>query len=329
MKKLILSILFMSTAHAASGDDIYSYKSWATGYIKNYAAEIDASPASTLPNNEDLNKCQPLYKNIMNNKVLDIRYALGYFDDSQGIEIVSAGKNWGYSPSLDRGIYNGIRSVLTESCTQRSQVHLCGFEEIGDSRSGKVLLTKHIELRGEDIEVRIHLTQASASESYIDNQNSLKERQDFLTRQSEENYFGGIGKADVVIYNGHSRNGGGPDFNPPVLDKNLHTDYKGYYEIQRTGIKRVLELVKARTNEESILAFFSCYSKKHFYADLSETNPGQRMIFSSDTINYNDSLKVSMGYIEGLMRGACGQELADIAKQGDKIKNGFIGFNLK
>ena len=106
-------------------------------------------------------------------------------------------------------------------------------------------------------------------------------------------------------------------------------DYNGYYEIQRPGIKRVLDLIKTGTNKESVLTFFSCYSKKHFLADLLQANPEQRLILSAETIDYHDSLKASMGYLEGFMRGACGQDLADIAKQGDKIKNGFIGIQLK
>ncbi len=329
MKKILIGILFLSTANAGVNDDIYAYKFRGHEVIRNYAELIDASPASNLPDKEDLNKCQPMYKNAIQNKVLDIRYALGYFDDSRGFDILWNNKNWGYSPSLDIGIFESIRSVLTERCEKKSQLNLCGFGESGNPDLGKVILQKRIQLLGEDVLVRIALTHASASESFMENTNSLKERQDFLTKQSEESYFGGIGKADVVIYNGHSRNGGGPDFNPPVLDSRLHTDYNGYYEIQRPGIKRVLELIKAGTNKESILTFFSCYSKKHFLTDLLQANPKQRLILSAETIDYHDSLKASMGYLEGFMRGACGQDLADIAKQGDKIKNGFVGYQLK
>ncbi len=329
MKQLLISLLFVSTAHAGMNDDIYSYQYWGRQLIKTYAEEIDAATLTRIPIEPDSMKCQPLYKNVLQNKVLDIRYALGYFDDSRGSDILWNGKNWGYSPSLDIGIFESIRSALRERCSKKSQLNLCGFSEAGSSKSGKVVLTKQINLLGEDVQVRITLTHASASESFLENTQSLKQRQEFLTKQSEENYFDSIGKADVVIYNGHSRNGGGPDFNPPILDNTLHTDYNGYYEIQRPGIKRVLDLVKIGTNKESVLAFFSCYSKKHFYNDLLLANPEQRLILSAETIDYYDSLKASMGYIEGFMQGACGQDLADIAKQGERIKSGFVGYQLK
>ena len=329
MKHALIGILFLSTANAGINDDIYAYKYLGRQLIKTYTEQISVSQSANVAGVDSLNKCQPLYKNVHQNKVLDIRYALGYFDDSRGFDIRWNGKNWGYSPSLDIGIFESIRDTLTERCKKPSQLNLCGFNETGNPKLGKVILQKKIQLLGEDVQVRITLTHASASESFIENTRSLNQRQEFLTKQSEENYFDGIGKADVVIYNGHSRNGGGPDFNPPILDSTLHTDYNGYYEIQRPGIKRVLELIKTAENKESVLAFFSCYSKKHFYNDLLLANPEQRLILSAETIDYHDSLKASMGYLEGFMRGACGQDLADIAKQGDRIKNGFIGFQLK
>ena len=332
MKYALIGLLFLSTANAGINDDIYAYRYIGRQLIKTYAEQINASaPANLAGANSanSANKCLPLYKNVLRNKVLDILYALGYFDDTRGVDIRWNNKNWGYSPSLDIGIFHSIRDTLTERCKNKSQLNLCGFSETGDPKLGKVMLQKQVQIHGEDILVRIALTHASASESFIENTRSQNQRQAFLTKQSEENYFGGIGLADVVIYNGHSRNGGGPDFNPPILDGHMKTDYNGYYEIQRPGIRRVLDLVQTAENRESVLAFFSCYSKKHFYKDILLANPEQRLILSAETIDYYDSLKASVGYLEGFMRGACGQDLADIAKQGDRIKNGFQGFQIK
>jgi hypothetical protein len=52
------------------------------------------------------------------------------------------------------------------------------------------------------------------------------------------------------------------------------------------------------------------------------------MILSAETIDYVDSLKASVGYLEGFLRGSCGEELASIAKQYDKIRSGFQGYKL-
>lgn len=324
-------IQVQAEVQASARGEVYAYTHWGYDNIKKYVAEIDSAiTAKPAPLVEAApNKCLPVFKNALDKGVFDIRYALGYFDDSQGIDIVWNNQNYGLSPSLDIGIFKSIRHVLTETCENKSQLDLCGFTESGDPDLGKVILQKRITLLGKSVVARISLTQASASESFEDNKNSLAERQKFLTLQSEENYFGGIGIADLVIYNGHSRNGGGPDFNPPILNSLLHTDYDGYYRVKKPGISRVLKMIKENPNKDSVLGFFSCFSKKHFYDDLLKANPKQRLVLSSDVVNYFDSLKGSMGYLEGLLKGTCGQDLADIAKQGDAIKAGFLGFQIK
>ena len=309
MRQILMGTLLLVGLQAKADTDIYSYNYWGYQTIKSYVAEIANSPLANGGEYVDpaQNQCLPIYKNAIKNGIFDIRYALGYFDDSRGTDIIWNNQNYGLSPSLDIGIYNSIRKALTDPCTDRAQLNLCGFSESGDPNMGKVILEKKINLIGNVVLVRISLTQASASESFVDNKGRLADRQKFLTAQSEENYFGGIGVADVVIYNGHSRNGGGPDFNPPILNSELHVNYDGYYKVKRPGITRVLDLIKRGQNKETLLTFFSCFSKKHFLDDLLKANPKQRLVLSADTIDYFDSLKGSMGYLEGLMRGTCRQ----------------------
>ena len=324
------TLLFFSLAAQAQGD-IYDYDHRAYDRIKNYEDQIVASEAENSIKRGDIstNKCLPVFKNAIQNGVFDIRYALGYFDDSRGIDILWNDKNWGLSPSLDIGIFNSIRHALTDRCAFNSPLSLCGFTENGDPSSGLVTLEKRIKLLGNSVLVKITLTQASASESFEDNKSILKDRQSFLTAQSEDNYFNGIGIADVVIYNGHSRNGGGPDFNPPILMSNLHVNYNGYYRIKKTGITRVLNQIKNSPKKDTVLTFFSCFSKKHFYDDLLQANPKQRMVLSAEKIDYMDSLEASMGYLEGLISGTCGEELSNIAKQGDHVKSSFQDFQIQ
>ncbi len=306
---------------------IYNYDFWFPTILEDYMKLVDQAPATlATPAGGEL-KCQPVFKNPINNGVMDIRYALGYFDDSQAIDIIYDNINYGLSPSLDIEIFHIVRGFMTKRC-EGSRV-LCGFQESGDPAQGKVILEKKVNLLGHDVLARITLTQASASESFVENQASLKERQSFLTKQSEENYFDGIGIADVLFYNGHSRNGGGPDFNPPILAQDLHVNYDGYYKVKQPGIRHVLSQMRQNPNKDSVMGFFSCFSESHFYDMLMKANPKQRLVLSSDKINYLDSLEASIGYLEGLLRGQCGQNLADIAKQNDSVKVGFKGFQIR
>lgn len=318
---ILVTMLMVSVSHAAE-TGVYGYGYWAPKFISDYLKQVDsASPA------EGQRSCESMYSKALNKGVLDIRYALGYFDDSTGHDAIWNGINFGMSPSLDVDIFQAIRGQLGARC--RGDLRLCGFKESGNPDSGKVVLQKNMNLQGRKILVRITLTQASASPSYDKNKGALSSRQAQLTATSEENYFGGLRTADIVLYNGHSRNGGGPDFAPPILNSANKVNYKGYYEVKRPGINKVMSALKANSDKGIIVGLFSCYSRKHFYDTFTNANPNQRLILSAETIDYVDSLKASVGYLEGFLRGMCGDELGTTAKQYDKIRTGFMGWRLK
>lgn len=319
MKYLVLGfVLVASQAQAA----IYNYDMYLPSHIQNYLQKINSDSPS-----EGQRSCEGNYTAIHEKGVYDIRYALGYFDDTTGVERVEQGVNYGKSPSLDIAVFDALRAALTERCYTRG-LRSCGFKESGDPKSGRVELRKYQKIQGKEVLVRLTLTQASASESYQKNKTTLAERQKMLTLQSEENYFGGLKEADVVLYNGHSRDGGGPDFNPPVLNSKDKTNYSGYYHVKQPGFKRLLASLKENPNKNVVVGLFSCYSRRHFYNDMVRLNPNQKMVLSSDTIDYMDTLLGSLGYLEGLLRGTCGKELSDTAKKTEKVRAGFLDYKM-
>lgn len=311
--------------------EIYAYDYWVFKSSTEHLAAIDENPIilNMSQTYETDKQCLPIFKNAIKNGVLDIRYALGYFDDSQAIDVLYDGFNYGLSPSLDIGVYNVLRRVLTANCKSNS-MQLCEFKESGDPITGKVVLSKKINIFGRKILAQMTLTHASASESFVDNKGKYADLQKKLTLQSEENFFDHIGKSDIVIYNGHSRNGGGPDFNPPRLNGELHVNYDGYYRVKRVGINRMLKQISTSTNKDSVLGLFSCSSEDHFYNDLIKANSQQRLVLSSETIDYFDTIHTSLGLLEGLLRGQCGQNnLSQFLKQNEKIERAFNAFKFK
>jgi hypothetical protein len=326
---LVVVILFCSTLSFAD-NDVYGYKQYGFETALNYLNLVDLSPAARLKKESpgELAKCESMYKNPIKNGVMDIHYALGYFDISEAKDIIWGRKNFGISPSADLGLYEGLQNVFMAQCPRNSDRLLCGFQ-LSKNEYGRSIFEKRIWLFAKIVTVRLTLTHASASGFYQDNKTVLKDKQAYLTAQSEKNFFDAIGISDVVIYNGHSRSGGGPDFNPPILNRELHTDYAGYYKVKRPGINHILEVLKKRPNNGSVLGLFSCTSRSHFYNLITKSNPNQRLILSSDLVDYNDSLRASIGYLEGLLQGYCGQPLADLAKQDDIVRSGFEGFKLK
>ncbi|MBC7421452.1 MAG: hypothetical protein H7328_12065 [Bdellovibrio sp.] len=331
MKNKILAalILFSSISASAGYSGVYGYDRWVPELISDYQDQLLQPTALELTGQSNASQpqvCAPVYSVAVAKRSLDVRYALGYFDDSDGTDKIWNKINWGRSPSLDIEIYFALREALTKKCKNGRQV--CGFHESGNPEMGSTVYSKTINLLGNSVDVNLTLTHASASEAYDKNISVLKNRQSMLTAQSDENFFGGLARADIVFYNGHSRNGGGPDFNPPVLDSHGHPDYEGYYKVKRIGIKRVIEGIKKNPNQGLIYGSFSCFSASHFQGILAKTDPKLRMILSSDVIDYFKSLQASIGYLEGLMQGRCGEDLAQFAKRGSLYKE-FKGVNFK
>jgi hypothetical protein len=324
--KHILGILFAlglhHQAHAYPKSTVYGYDQAVPREAQSYLRLVDENAPS-----EGAPSCEPMFRHMKKDGVIDIRYALGYFDDSTGKENIWNGVNYGYSPTLDIPVYESLRSLFTARCPSRTQ-RLCGFKENGEWSDGKVVLEKYMVIQGERVLVRITMTQASATESHDQNKGEFANRQAFLTSQAEANFFGGLHSADIVFYNGHSRDGGGPDFKMPVLNSAKKDNYIGYYHIKKEGITRTMKALDENPNKEIIVGFFSCYARLHFYDTFMKANPHQRVILSADTINYFDALDGSLGYLEGLLRGSCGEELNNLARQKESVRKGFQGFNL-
>lgn len=280
------------------------------------------------------NACSKQYEGMLVDGVLDIRYAFGYFDFSESGEDVTYRShkdaplmNYGIGPSWDPDFYYATIKFLTGRCEYPYQAS-CGFHLIGNPEDGEVSLQKYVNLYDQSILVRITLTMASAGYYLKENKTILKDRQDMLTRQSEANFFDSISTADVIFYNGHSRNGGGPDFHPPVLNYKNKPDYNGYYLVKKTGINRLLKEIKARKDNNYILGLFSCFSQKHFYNSLMKTRPGLRVALSAEEINYWDTYDASLGILEGILQGSCGQNLAERSLVTPTTKTGFKIFNF-
>ncbi len=334
MSHVLLTAIFLFGLNASA---IFNYETQVPKILETYFSNVMNHPAAKAAYQTDIadNKCNSVYQNMIKDGVLDINYALGYFDDSavggpkrfarftngKGIE------EYGRSPSLDIVVYNAIRNFMKAPCRNSNQL-TCGFFEKGNPANGKVILEKDISMFGQKVLARMTLTQASASQNYDQNISTLAERQKALTLQSEANYFDAIRTSDIIFYNGHSRHGGGPDFMPVVLNSRGTPEYEQHYKIKRTGIRRTLAEVKARPDRDYILGLFACYSASYYQEALFLTRPGIQSIYSIDTIYYFDSLTSSLGYIEGFMHGLCGSDLSTLARQSDVVKKGIRDYNI-
>lgn len=310
MSKLLF-FLSLSCSSLVLADPWGYEHSW-PGQLQSYFDLVNTAPLSPEPA-----ACAAPYRRLLTDGVLNINYALGYFDESDSNELASNPAN--VSISLDITGFNVIRNFLTTPCDSSSRQKLCGFSEVSSATNGgKVSLMKRETVLEQTVEINFHLTRASATDRYHVNLNSEQPLQRILTAQSEENFFSALGdaEADIIFYNGHSRNGGGPDFSPPVLrQSDLHPDYSGYYQVRRTGMSKMFDALEAGENKNQIVGLFSCYSQKHFSRGLSQVNPRLKTILTSGTVPYDKIIFNSLAYLEGILQSQCGASLRNLARQ--------------
>lgn len=301
----------------------FGYRYWAPKAAFDYMASYDSAPESLISG-----QCEKLYAPIAARGVIDIRLALGYFDDSIGKEVIFNGENYGLSPSLDPDLFYAFAQVATRPCMSPSRT-LCGFAMKGALTDGKVILEKRVRIEGTTALARITLTHSSASSNFAANQSRLLNRQHQLTALSEQNFFDGVQNADFVYYVGHSRNGGGPDFTPPILNDELKPDYDGFYKIKQPGFNRLMARLRSRADGGPVVGLFSCFSYLHFYKDLMTQNAQRKVILSTSDINYFDAMNAALGHIEGVLEGRCGDDLKKRALQTPALRTQFNDFNVE
>jgi hypothetical protein len=228
--------------------------------------------------------CYQSYSSFYRGDSIDIRIAFGY-KDARPARFVG-----------DRYERQMFTAYLLAPCVAGWAA--CGFTR---EASDPDLFLKVIEgPDGKPKRVRVRVTHSSAGPDDEDNRaNPLQNRQSELSRR---NFVEGLREANAVFYNGHSRDGGGPDFDPPRLSKDRHVDYD-WYLAHRPGEKLVVaELAGAKAE---LLGLFSCLSREHFLEKIREKKRGMATITSPQLLFYSDALKSQLGALSALLGQWC------------------------
>lgn len=226
--------------------------------------------------------CARTYNRIFEDGIMRVNIAFGYSDL--------------HSRTLDFELYEATVDALSRSCGDRRTA--CGFKLVSGSNSRKAILEKSFTRpSGEDLNhlqaVKIRMTVTHASANADDDANfadgKVSPAQKSATRIAENVFFGGIRgievggvkeRADVVIYYGHARDGGGPDFSPVPrewLDSEGKIDYEQYHR-RKTNYRTLIGALEAAQDAPpSLIAILACYSHTHFSgkkvcADNSKAN---------------------------------------------------------
>ncbi|MGE5086179.1 MAG: hypothetical protein ACM3MG_07730 [Bacillota bacterium] len=289
----VLSIPLLGHARA------YIYEKNFRNLGKAYIKHLEYFPnddINSLPANQK-EACLQRYGTLINDALLDIRISIGYFDWTIGKEVHDGTRNYGFSPSLDLGAYEAIKYLLTSRCSGNTQ--FCGFNQ-----EGNFTFTKNVNVQGRPVRARILMNFASNSEFFNDNLQSSAQAE--RTKYMENFWSQSLQNADASFYFGHSRNGGGPDFAPPILIPGENkVNYKGYYEVYRPGFKKMLAALGAGSGQTRIIGLMSCDSRDHFLSRLRTIAPRSGVITSTNVVTVERVYTAMIGAIDALLRGQC------------------------
>ena len=265
--------------------------------------------------------CDEDYARLYSKPVIDVRLAIGYLDYLAPLTLgggvnftlprssyapLTADADMGRNMSLSPFVYSAVMTILQRPCSPGG-AQVCGFRQTG--RDG-VLEKQVAGLGGQGaVTFRIRVTQSSASPFYDLNTGRLSGVQAQLEGDSEDNFFNGLRDADIVLYIGHARNGGGPDFRVVVVDGGGHANYNGHY---RGGPRAFADRERMYTALRSrgdggppVLALMGCLSAAHWGGTLNQIAPGSRKWLAGDVSHTPTLTNGALAALDAAMRRQC------------------------
>lgn len=229
--------------------------------------------------------CRDKYQDLTASGKLETTYVHGYSDDGES------------KSTLDIYYQNLLIKELTAACKNTSTFN-CGFKRALDD--AEKFSRKIVGPDGNMVSVIFFITHSSYTNNNADNLTSPK--QTYQTEHAKTMFARGLKKSQIVFYDGHSRNGGGPDFSPPHSLSNGHTDYD-WYRARREGIKFMLSTIKESTQDPKFLALFSCSSINHFYKSVADAAPNTGFIGTNESLLFSD--RTSYTVIDDVLNFRC------------------------
>lgn len=293
---LILSIVsFSPNLFATQSSDVFSIQ------YQPYA--LQESESSRL--------CERQYlERIKAPGVLNIAVALGYSDTTdKGLNLVTDG--W---------LQETLVTQLTKACAYPSQ-GFCEFKVQHADPQEVQLYTRELTLNDKTtLLVNVYTMNSSYDMSHKDNLTTYKNEQRIKTEKAQNFYGWAIHNMDVVFYEGHSRNGGGPDFSPPVSARNGKVNYP-WYQKNKPGLKFLLNQLEQVNEAPMIFGLFSCASQPHFQNKISKYFSNSNTIMSTKVVSAHYTKEALLYSLESVLNFECANQLSSRLKETSFIIN--------
>ena len=253
-------------------------------------------------------QCKQTYLNFYKNDSIDIRVLFGY-KDARPARFVA-----------DRYEKMNFIQRLQKPCENHEV--LCGFRR---SLTDADQLSKFIY--GPDEKLKTILIQVKNSSVGPDDiENRRDPFQTWQSRHAQNTFTDGLKTADVVLYNGHSRAGGGPDFEPARLGPNHHAAY-AWYKQNQPGFRQLIQTLQTPNLRLKLLGLFSCASNKLFAEKIRKTKNQFGLITSDKLIYFADAMDSLTETLKSLLEMKCQPEFRQaIETPSNQAGSHFIGF---
>lgn len=288
---------------------------------RRFAPGADALSGVRANDPDASRACTNAYKSINQKNYHRIVVGFGYIDTIPGVTV--------FNPQL----MFAFKQQLTSQCN-RSFDNLCGFSVA--SADGWTLRKKVPTADGRGLRtIDLRMIGGALSGNYQNNISAAnKETTMRLCKGYEESFHTEIENgANTVIYYGHSRNGGGPDFCPAITTADgKHVNYS-VYQARREGINGLTDSLRtARKNgkKNELLALLSCSSKLHFRSRLAAAAPDMGMILTSRTVVFDHIYHDLLGLVTASVNQNCKEPLQDYLDNGEShgTKGGAVIYNF-
>ena len=200
---------------------------------------------------------------------------------------------------------------ITTACTEKSaalgsgtvlKTGVCGFSRSHDNAD---LFLKKVVIRKKSHRVLLWVVNSSVGTD--DQENRDDPFQKWKSKYAEEAFTSGLHDADVVLYDGHSRFGGGPDFAPPVLGKGDIVD-PAPYQTARPGLTKMTRAMVGKSRLK-MLGLFSCSSSQHFNEEIRRVSSAG-ILSSKVLMYYSDALSDSLKTLADVLEGRCPRSIS-------------------
>ena len=260
--------------------------------------------------------CQRTYEKLFNKEPVDIRVVVGYTDNRSvgysGDEAYKAGQ------TQDRYIAEAMIERFTAKgmgvAANGQPFNLChesrndcGFTRDPDDATKLTRLVKGPD--GNMHTVRLTIASSSASDNDELNRTGLRSQQAKLTEQNKKIFYDGLHQADVLLYVGHMRKGGGPDFGPPELKPDGHVDYSRYdQKLNRDnpslGYNRMMSELANSTHQPMFLGLLACDSET-YASNVRRTAPNSGVALTGSQVSYQGAFSQASAILDSVLNYRC------------------------